>query len=209
MASFKVMAFLAVLVVVLLPMTTLGLHDDLSPALAPFYEKVCEEVDCGKGACKADIKYPFSYICECDAGWKRSQDNDIDEDLRFLPCIIPNCTLNYGTCQPAPPPVPEKEVPHNVSFYDPCYWIYCGEGTCNKTSTYKHTCQCNSGFSNLLNVSYFPCYGECALGSDCGRLGITVSRQESDDGSQATSFLPGTFHWMTILIFSAAMAMWK
>ncbi|KAH7571921.1 hypothetical protein JRO89_XS04G0167100 [Xanthoceras sorbifolium] len=151
MASFKVMAFLAVLVVVSLPMTTLGLHDDLSPALAPFYEKVCEEVDCGKGACKADIKYPFSYICECDAGWKRSQDNDIDEDLRFLPCIIPNCTLNYGTCQPAPPPVPEKEVPHNVSFYDPCYWIYCGEG---------------------------------ALGSDCGRLGITVSRQESDDGSQ-------------------------
>ncbi|KAK3200619.1 hypothetical protein Dsin_024034 [Dipteronia sinensis] len=209
MTSFKIMAFLAMLVVVLLPMTALGFHDDMSPALAPFYEKVCEEVDCGKGTCKADIKYPFSYICECNANWKRSLDDDVDEDLKFLPCIIPNCTLNYGSCQPAPPPVPEKEIPHNISFYDPCNWIYCGEGTCNRSSTYKHICQCNSGFSNLLNTSYFPCYSECTLGADCGRLGITVSRQASDNGSQATSFLPGKLHWMIILIISAAMAIWK
>jgi hypothetical protein len=27
-------------------------------------------------------------------------------------------TLKYGTCQPAPPPVPQKEAPHNSSFFD-------------------------------------------------------------------------------------------
>ncbi|KAK0602822.1 hypothetical protein LWI29_037309 [Acer saccharum] len=93
MASFKIMAFLAMLVVVLLPMTALGFHDNMSPALAPFYEKVCEEVDCGKGKCKVDMKYPFSYICECEANWKRSTDDDVDDDLKFLPCIVPNCKL--------------------------------------------------------------------------------------------------------------------
>lgn len=39
--------------------------------------------------------------------------------------------------------------------------MYCGEGTCTKNSTYKHTCQCNPGRNNLLNISAFPCYSEC------------------------------------------------
>ena len=42
-----------------------------------------------------------------------------------------------------------------------CYWIYCGEGTCNKTATYKHVCECNPGYSNLLNITHFPCYRQC------------------------------------------------
>lgn len=42
-----------------------------------------------------------------------------------------------------------------------CYWIYCGEGTCTKNLTYTHTCQCKTGYYNLLNVSAFPCYSDC------------------------------------------------
>lgn len=42
-----------------------------------------------------------------------------------------------------------------------CYWAYCGEGTCTKSRTHTHMCQCKQGFSNLLNISAFPCFSEC------------------------------------------------
>ncbi|XP_021282993.1 uncharacterized protein LOC110415616 [Herrania umbratica] len=207
MASYKIFAF-AALLLVLFPIAAKG-DSDLSPALAPFYDRVCEEVECGKGTCKADISYPLNYICECDAGWKRTRDNNDSDDVRFLPCVIPNCTLDYS-CQPAPPPVPEKEVPHNSSFFDPCYWTYCGEGTCNKTATYKHVCECRPGYFNLLNKTYFPCYSQCTLGSDCSRLGITVADQTSTpDGGKAYTFLPGKLHWVAVLMMSMAMVLWK
>ncbi|XWS64675.1 hypothetical protein CRYUN_Cryun05aG0023400 [Craigia yunnanensis] len=209
MASYKILAFGALLLV-LLPIAAKGDNGDLSPALAPFYERLCDEVECGKGTCKANISYPLGYICECDSGWKRARyDNDSDDDIKFLPCVIPNCTLDYS-CQPAPPPVPAKEVPFNSSFFDPCYWIYCGQGTCNKTATYKHICECNPGFSNLLNRTYFPCYNNCTLGSDCSRLGIIVKNQElTPDGGKASTFLPGKLHWVAILVMSMAMVLWK
>ncbi|MBA0751926.1 hypothetical protein Gogos_000814 [Gossypium gossypioides] len=137
MASYQILAF-AALFLILLPVAVNGDLDDLSPALSPFYDRLCDDVDCGKGTCKADISYPLNYICECDAGWKRTQDDsDDDDDHKFLPCVIPNCTLDYS-CQPAPPPVPQREVPRNSSLFDPCYWAYCGEGNCNKTATYKY-----------------------------------------------------------------------
>ncbi|KAJ0013984.1 hypothetical protein Pint_20528 [Pistacia integerrima] len=224
MSSFRVMAFLAVLVV-LLPMTALGGggggHGDgwgfdyLSPAYPPFSENPCDMVECGKGTCKSNATFPYNYVCECEPGWKRAEDDDdiYDFDFKrsrhfFLPCIIPNCTLNYGTCQPAPPPVPEKTFPTNFSTFDPCNWVYCGEGTCKKTTTYKHTCECNPGFSNLLNISYYPCYSNCTLGSDCSALGITVSNDQTS-ANHGTSLLPGKFHLMTILMMFIAMALWK
>ncbi|KAB1228221.1 hypothetical protein CJ030_MR7G004991 [Morella rubra] len=135
--------------------------------------KVCEEVECGRGNCTVDISAPLGFVCQCDSGWQ--QTGNSSDDVTFLPCVIPNCTLNYG-CQPAPPPVQEKEIPRNLSFFDPCYWVYCGQGKCTKNHTYTHTCQCDSGYFNLLNISAFPCYSECTLGSDCSRLGITVAK---------------------------------
>ncbi|KAE9449645.1 hypothetical protein C3L33_18457, partial [Rhododendron williamsianum] len=92
-----------------------------------------------------------------------------------------------------------------------CYWIYCGEGTCTKNLTYTHTCQCKTGYYNLLNVSAFPCYSDCAVGSDCEKLGIKVSNStSSDNNNRATSFLPGKFNWILIIsLMSIAMALWK
>ncbi|GLT32709.1 hypothetical protein SLA2020_073540 [Shorea laevis] len=203
------MAFVAAFLA-FLPLAALG-DDHLTPALSTFYEKVCDEVECGKGTCKADIIYPFNYICECDAGWKRTKDDDVNDDFKFLPCVIPNCTLDYS-CQPAPPPVPEKEVPHNASAYDPCYWIYCGEGTCKQTETYKHECKCNPGYSNLLNKTYYPCYRNCTLGSDCASLGITVASTKTSaatDTGKAATFLPQKFQLVAVFIMSMAMALWK
>ncbi|PON87125.1 neurogenic locus notch-like protein [Trema orientale] len=212
MASSTSLVFVA-MVLVSLTTTAFGLEwDDIAPSIA---EEICKEVECGKGNCKADGSFPLGFTCECDAGWKRTRDQDLEDDLHFLPCVIPNCTLNYGSCQPAPPPVPEKEIPRNLSAFDPCYWAYCGEGTCTKNRTHTHTCQCNPGFFNLLNVSAFPCYSECTLGSDCSRLGIKVANSTSggDDGNnnnnQATSYLPGKFQWLIISMVSFGLVLWK
>ena len=42
-----------------------------------------------------------------------------------------------------------------------CYWMYCGEGKCTRSSAYGYKCECNSGYQNLLNISVYPCYSEC------------------------------------------------
>lgn len=42
-----------------------------------------------------------------------------------------------------------------------CYWTYCGGGTCTKSTTYEHICQCNPGYTNLMNISVFPCFNDC------------------------------------------------
>ncbi|KAF3454337.1 hypothetical protein FNV43_RR04784 [Rhamnella rubrinervis] len=203
MASSTSLALVAMVLVVLLPISAMG---DVPTWVA---EKICEEMECGKGTCKVDNSSSVGFICECDANWKRLKDDDDNDDFRFLPCVIPKCTLNYDKCQPAPPPVPEKEAPHNISAFDPCYWAYCGEGICTRKSNTSHVrvCQCNPGYFNLLNVSVYPCYSECTIGSDCSKLGIKVADATSTDGSQATSFLPGK--WMIILMTSVGLMLWK
>ena len=57
-----------------------------------YADKICDEVNCGKGTCKASVDYKFNYICECDSDWRRTRFDDEDEDnLKYLPCVIPNC----------------------------------------------------------------------------------------------------------------------
>ncbi|XP_030466967.1 uncharacterized protein LOC115685947 [Syzygium oleosum] len=204
MANPKLTALLAVLV--LLPVAALGYP------WTPFDVKPCDAVECGKGNCVANSSYPFNYICECEAGWKRTR-LDNEDDYKFLPCVIPNCSLQYS-CVPAPTPLPP--VPYNLSFFDPCYWIYCGGGTCTKSASYEHICQCNSGYSNLMNTSVFPCFNDCAIGAtDCAKLGIKVSSStgtpasSSDSGSHAHSMLPGMIVWMAILTTSIALVLKK
>ncbi|KAL1558839.1 hypothetical protein AAHA92_09255 [Salvia divinorum] len=194
----------------LAPMAAKG-DNHVPPSLAPFFDDLCKEVECGKGSCEAAPGSPFSFKCNCEEGWKRTRLDD-EEDLEFLPCIIPNCDVNYS-CMPAAPPLPA--VPHNTSFFDPCYWVYCGEGTCSKNSTRTHTCQCDAGYSNLLNVSAFPCYNDCAIGSNsCERLGLKAASSTSNpssngDSNQAIAFSMGKFNWMAVLLASAAVAFWK
>lgn len=55
-------------------------------------DRVCEEVDCGRGRCFANTSLPLSFACECESGWKRTQDEDDDlYATSFLPCVIPEC----------------------------------------------------------------------------------------------------------------------
>ncbi|XP_059447477.1 uncharacterized protein LOC132178912 isoform X2 [Corylus avellana] len=204
----SVIAFLALLLVL---QPRIALSDLLSPLLSPVFDNICKEVECGKGTCKGSSNGTFGFECECETGWKQTRSDD-DDHLKFLPCVVPNCTLDTS-CTSAPSPVQEKERRANASIFDACYWANCGGGLCNKTSGFTYSCDCTEGYYNLLNVTAFPCFKQCAIGLDCKNLGITLSNKTTavtpalaDD---ATSILQGNSHWLIILMMSMAMVLWK
>ncbi|KAK8982502.1 hypothetical protein V6N11_046422 [Hibiscus sabdariffa] len=210
MASLNSLALLAIF---------LALHlktakpDFLSPLLQPIFDDVCKEVECGKGKCNPSSNgtLPY-YTCECDAGWKQTAANKDDDHPKFLPCIFPNCTLNTAFAA-APSPVQEKAAKENQSVFDICRWSSCGGGSCNKTSPITYDCKCSEGYFNLLNVSAFPCYRECAIGMDCANLGISVSNRSTsvtpassvNDVNRAGLKLFGYCHWLIMSVLLLAM----
>lgn len=211
MAFTGTLAFLTVLLV-LLP--TISLGDFLTPLLAPILDDVCTEVECGKGTCKPSLNSTFFFECECDRGWKQSRPDHSDH-LSFLPCVIPNCSLDYSCSAAAPAPVQEKGIQANKSIFDVCHWSYCGGGSCNRTSEFGHTCECQEGYYNLLNVTALPCFRDCAIGMDCSSLGISGSNKStplstpnsSDSGkNQASSILRWKFYLLIVFIMSLAAA---
>ncbi|XP_045809183.1 uncharacterized protein LOC123903273 [Trifolium pratense] len=188
--------------------------DFLSPLLSPLFDDVCKEVECGKGKCKPSKNSTFLFECECDQGWKKAFDsNDDDGGLKFLPCIIPNCTLDYS-CSKAPAPAPEKARQSNESIFDACHWVDCGGGSCKKTSTFSYSCDCDATYNNLLNITTFPCFRECSLGMGCSALGISVSNSSSssppppalndDNKNEASSILQGSSLWLVLVIMVMA-----
>ncbi|XP_061361309.1 uncharacterized protein LOC133305189 [Gastrolobium bilobum] len=207
MAFASVIAFVAFLV--LQPLSARS--DFLSPMLSPIFDDVCKEVECGKGTCKSSKNSTFFFECECDPGWKQSPGSNDEADLKFLPCIVPNCTLNYS-CSNAPSPVQEKARKANESIFDACHWVDCGGGSCNNTSMFTYSCECNADYYNLLNVTAFPCFRECAIGLGCPDLGITMTNPSSsplsalNDGSknEASSILQGSSLWLVMLIIFMA-----
>ncbi|MED6174224.1 hypothetical protein PIB30_067055 [Stylosanthes scabra] len=143
-----------------------------SDFISPIYEDVCKEVECGKGTCKPSKNSTFLYECECNPGWKQSLSTH-PERFTFLPCIVPNCTLNYS-CLEALAPAPHKERRSNESVFDACFWVDCGGGSCNMTSPFSYSCHCDAGYYNILNSTAFPCVKQCALGIGCSNLGIPM-----------------------------------
>ncbi|MBA0754174.1 hypothetical protein Gogos_021530 [Gossypium gossypioides] len=152
MASLNSLPFIAIFLVLHL---SIAKSDFLSPLFPPIFDDVCKEVHCGKGKCKPSSNGTLPYTCECDIG-----------------------TLDTS-CAAAPSPVQEKEAKANRSIFDICRWTNCGGGACNKTSPFTYDCKCSEGYFNLLNVSVFPCYRECAIGLDCANLGITTSNKST------------------------------
>ncbi|KAM7485301.1 hypothetical protein LguiA_001310 [Lonicera macranthoides] len=188
----------------------------ISPILSPLFDDVCKEVECGKGKCKASTNSTLPFECECDLGWEKATAAH-DDNFKFFPCVIPNCTLNY-TCTKAPSPVQQNEKPANTSLFDPCHWVDCGGGTCNKKSPFTYTCGCSEGYFNLLNVSAFPCFRDCALGMDCSSLGIGLMNKSASaqppslpaSGSrQVSSISRGDFNWLIVAVMSLALHLWK
>ncbi|XP_019706850.2 uncharacterized protein [Elaeis guineensis] len=139
----------------------------------PGFNEICDGVECGRGTCQVSANAMFGFECKCDPGWTQF---GFQDHLRFLPCIMPNCTFDYAcyndSMAQAAQPLPK---PADFSFFDPCFWSLCGNGTCVRKSGFGHHCQCNEGFSNLLNVTSLPCFRDCTLGADCINLGFTLS----------------------------------
>ncbi|GFY85038.1 hypothetical protein Acr_03g0018120 [Actinidia rufa] len=111
-AATSIAAILANLLLLLQPRTATA--NILSPILSPVLDDVCKEVECGKGTCKPSLNSTLLFVCECDIGWKQTRP-DHDNDFKFLPCVIPNCTLDYS-CSEAAPPVQDKESRANKSI---------------------------------------------------------------------------------------------
>lgn len=188
---------------VLLP--TLALGNVLSPLLAPVADDVCKEVQCGRGTCKPSGNITFFTECECEPGWKHTL-SSTDLHLNFLPCVIPNCTLNFS-CMKSPASAEEKARQANKSIFNPCHWADCGGGSCNKTSIVSYNCLCDEGYYNLFNRTAFPCYKQCGIGLDCSNLGISSSNNTASappsaasDGSRG-SLMQGSYRWLVALMF--------
>lgn len=204
------MALLTALAPLLMGAVLADAGDLLSPLLAPYMDDVCKKVECGKGSCKPSTNSSLLFACECDPGWRQAA-SQLDDHFNFLPCVVPNCTIDYS-CSEAHSRVQNEVTSSNFSIFDPCHWAYCGDGSCNKTAEFSHTCECKEGYNNLLNMTSFPCFRECMIGMDCSNLGLTVTNQStsstptvSDSGSQANSALPFGFSWVTILLISVAV----
>ncbi|XP_052208671.1 uncharacterized protein LOC127812298 isoform X2 [Diospyros lotus] len=191
----------------------------LSPVFSPHLDDVCKGVECGKGTCKPSPNATYLFVCECDPGWKQTRPAH-GSALKFIPCVVPNCSLDYSCTKAAPGPVQDKELPANKSFFNPCHWIDCGRGTCSKTSPFTHTCKCEEGCYNLFNHTAFPCLRDCSLGMDCSSLGITAKNDTSstprsslaDNGTNRAggSIQLGGINWL-ILVVSTILAsvQWK
>lgn len=145
----------------------------------------CADAICGEGTCKPSNKAFLGmfnrYTCECNPGWTKFANDDTFPYLDFLPCVIPNCTVDYScsnqaTSAPSPPPIPTDG---SSSFLDPCTLAICGDGECVKASSFSVSCSCNPGSTNLLNNQNFPCFRKCSLGADCDELGINFPTQSS------------------------------
>ncbi|KAL6649260.1 hypothetical protein ACP70R_013484 [Stipagrostis hirtigluma subsp. patula] len=167
-------AALVVLLAVAFAVTTrVAVADDffspLAPLLSPMIDSICKTVGCGKGNCTAQAGIP-GYRCDCEPGWKQLH---VADELRFMPCVIPNCSIDRScsnvSSAPAPTPLPS---PKNFSL-DPCELAYCGTGgTCRNGSGLSYHCECKEGYSNLLNITTMPCFQNCSIGADCASIGI-------------------------------------
>ncbi|KNA16497.1 hypothetical protein SOVF_087990 [Spinacia oleracea] len=183
--------------------------------LAPIIGSLCNRVGCGKGKCKMSGNNDFEYECECEPGWRQTiSTNSSSSDFKFLPCVIPNCTLKYSCSETAPSPQSMETPSSNASTFEPCRMANCGGGVCKKASGLTYTCQCKEGYSNLFNNTGFPCLNECSIGGDCPNLGLAMSNRstttpptvaDSRGSNQACSQKHGVLsHPMILLAISIA-----
>ncbi|XP_073046941.1 uncharacterized protein [Primulina eburnea] len=214
MATVHYAAFLAILLAFQFSATTAFFN----PFRPPFFGNACEENLCGKGNCTVSKNGTFGYECACERGWRQARSED-DDDLKFLPCVIPNCTLNY-TCANIPSPVQNKSKEANISIFDPCFWTDCGGGTCNKTSPFTFACECEEGYYNLLNSTAFPCYKQCSIGGNCQNLGLSFKNTSSSTSPTTNLDEQGTSHaaklntrvdftWSITMVASLALVLRK
>ncbi|NP_001158958.1 neurogenic locus notch protein precursor-like precursor [Zea mays] len=165
----------------------------LAPIFSPVINSICSTVACGQGNCTV-APGTLGYRCDCRPGWTQLH---VGDSLRFLPCVIPNCSIDSSCFNGSPAPAPALALtplppPKNFSL-DPCELAYCGAGgTCRKNgSGMSYHCECKEGYSNLLNMTAMPCFQNCSIGADCASIGIhpssTSNSPPAPPGSESIS----------------------
>ncbi|XP_051127880.1 uncharacterized protein LOC127249217 [Andrographis paniculata] len=202
--------FAPVIAVALLVLRSYSTAADFS--LPPLFggEGTCSDSVCGKGKCVTKNS-TFGFECKCEAGWRQARSDDAD-GFKFLPCVIPNCTMNHS-CDNTSDPSRRDQDRNGSSIFDPCFWADCGGGSCNKTSPFTRTCICEQGYYNLFNSTSFPCYKQCAIGLDCAKLGINImnssnpsSNMNDNSENHGTSLIPRIeFSWSIALATGSAL----
>ncbi|CAN6551678.1 unnamed protein product [Malus baccata var. baccata] len=122
-----------------------------------------------------------------------------DPSGNLLPPIFSPILGNLDfSCTKAPAPISDNASKANESsIFNPCFWSYCGGGSCNKTSKFTYSCKCADG----------------AIGLNCANLGISMSNKStasppasSGSASSMVQVNPAAF---VILMMFAAMIHWK
>ncbi|XP_074566864.1 uncharacterized protein LOC141823475 isoform X2 [Curcuma longa] len=188
-------------------------RNPLAPLLGPLFDNMCNRsfVSCGRGTCEESSDATFGYVCNCDGGWSQFH---VGDSFRFLPCVVPNCSVNYKCFDDSETPAAPPEPPHITNLSDLCSYAYCGGGNCVRNSTFGHRCECHEGYSNLLNITSFPCYRDCSFGADCSDLGISLYNSSSSSSQPSLSsrgrFAPCSLFWMgSSLGISIVMALMR
>ncbi|KAF9673757.1 hypothetical protein SADUNF_Sadunf10G0057200 [Salix dunnii] len=156
----------------------------IPPLRSSIFEDVCKKVECGKGACKPSDNSTWFFECECDPGWKQISSGD----HKFLPCIVPNCTLNFS-CMPAPSPVQDKASKDNESIFDRAIGMDCQ----------------NLGIS-VSNKSTSPT--PVMVDSVTGTPKRPVKVIDCESMNSDSSILQEKFHWLMTLIVLLSMIDW-
>ncbi|CAN6299374.1 unnamed protein product [Urochloa humidicola] len=135
---------------------------------------LCDTAVCGKGNCTempglipgVTIPGVNFYKCNCDPGWSQPLDF-----FPFSPCIVPNCSfdgscfnLNQSQTSPKGGGVPT----------DVCFAVNCGAGGACKAgdALLSYSCECQPGYTNMLNLAALPCVKSCFSGKGCSALGL-------------------------------------
>ncbi|XP_073277067.1 uncharacterized protein [Primulina huaijiensis] len=171
-------SFLAILTIVIQFYVATAAPFDYIPTLPPLFGgDPCQGNVCGRGFCSVTDNSTFGYECDCEDGWRQARYDEDGSFLKFLPCVIPNCTINYA-CEDTPTPDlddTQRERQANLSIFDSCFWTNCGGGYCNQTTPFTHSCECEEGYYNLLNSTIFPCFRDCSFGAGCSSFAFNFT----------------------------------
>ncbi|XP_071115970.1 fibrillin-2-like [Haliotis cracherodii] len=171
------------------PLKDTNSYDRLCRKGLPITDQFCAKFTmlCNNGRC---VDTPSSFRCECNPGYRESNDNclDIDECEQQGICRNGRCVNTQGsyTCECSPGFVLSKTGTYCTDMNECAEEGMCPNGVCfNMDGSYK--CRCNAGFKQSPNQQVCYDINEC---TENGRL-CKNGRCMNTDGSYRCECTPG------------------
>ncbi|KAJ1295512.1 hypothetical protein BS78_01G229900 [Paspalum vaginatum] len=80
--------------------------------------------------------------------------------------MIPDCSFDAACLNLSAPPIAKPNI---------CAFVNCGEGGVCKpddSGMFSYSCECQPGYTNLINKTALPCAKNCFSGNSCSGLGV-------------------------------------